>query len=344
MGELKDQLKLFISIVPSQRGYRPRTLRQYRWTCERFLSFVGEESPLSAFNEQNILGYQAKVILDRERQGEPPLSASSLNSYRDAFMAFGSWLEQRKLLSDNPARCLQLNRRADPKRAEITDEVAFGMIDACDLIKSDRRRLLCRAVLSVLTHSGVRISELLDLRLEDYHQSERALFVRCGKGGKSRSIPICSACVQAIEEYLSSRPPDCRPIEKRKNNLFMLSRQVPVGHRTVTTIIAQCACLIRYKGHVTPHAFRHAYATRLIRNSHNDVATVSKLLGHSRISTTHDLYTHTNAERLRAVSELSATTSTPVPSPPAPATPPGSSTPAHRPTRSRRVALRRLSY
>ena len=156
----------------------------------------------------------------------------------------------------------------------------------------------CRdnAIVEVLYSTGLRVSELITLRIDNLFFGEGYIRV-IGKGDKQRIVPVGSAARDKIQLYMELRRPK-RPSEA---TLFLNNRGEPLTRVMVFTIIKQAAMLAGIDKSISPHTLRHSYATHLLEGGAN-IRQVQELLGHESISTT-EVYTHVNSKHLRGVVE-----------------------------------------
>ncbi len=156
----------------------------------------------------------------------------------------------------------------------------------------------CRdnAIVEVLYSTGLRVSELITLRINDLFFGEGYIRV-IGKGDKQRIVPVGSAARDKIQLYMELRRPK-RPSEA---TLFLNNRGEPLTRVMVFTIIKQAAMLAGIDKSISPHTLRHSYATHLLEGGAN-IREVQELLGHESISTT-EVYTHVSRRHLRGVVE-----------------------------------------
>ncbi len=159
----------------------------------------------------------------------------------------------------------------------------------------DQRNL---ALLNVLARAGLRVSEVLALRLDDVTLNGRsgALLVRQGKGLKERTVVLSKEARAALRAYL-----DVRPRALQTDVLFISRSWQPLGPRDVQRVITEAAQRAGITKKVTPHTLRHTFATRFLQNG-GDLATLAKLLGHSSIATT-TRYLHPDAARVQEMVE-----------------------------------------
>jgi integrase/recombinase XerD len=159
-----------------------------------------------------------------------------------------------------------------------------------------------RAILETLYGSGARISELVDLDVDDVDLDEGSLLVRAGKGNKARRVPIGRLARKAITDYLAvARPELARkaPAGTTKGALFLNARGGRLTRQGCWKILKGYADGAGLKGRVSPHTLRHSFATHLLDGG-ADIRVVQELLGHASLSTTQ-VYTLVSQKRLREV-------------------------------------------
>lgn len=152
-----------------------------------------------------------------------------------------------------------------------------------------------RALLEMLYSTGARITELLDLDVDDLDREQRMLLVR-GKGGKERIVPLGRPALQAVERYLVRARPSLN--KKGSPALFLNNRGARLGRQSGFKIVAQAADAAGLQ-HVSPHSLRHSFATHLLEGG-ADIRVVQELLGHASVATTQ-IYTKVSPEHLREI-------------------------------------------
>ncbi|MDX9956172.1 MAG: tyrosine-type recombinase/integrase [Anaerolineae bacterium] len=154
------------------------------------------------------------------------------------------------------------------------------------------------AMLNVLARAGLRLSEVLALKLDDVTLNDRSgsLLVRQGKGKKERTVALAKEARAALRAYL-----DVRPKMAQTEVLFISRSWQPLGPRDVQRLIAEASRRAGIQKTVTPHTLRHTFATRFLQNG-GDVATLASLLGHTNVATT-TRYLHPNAARVQEMVE-----------------------------------------
>jgi integrase/recombinase XerD len=156
------------------------------------------------------------------------------------------------------------------------------LIDFSDAEKS-------RLIVSLLYSSGLRVSEVVNLKLEDLNFAENTGWVRRGKGSKDRLFVVSSSLVKDLKNY----------VEKKGHQKYIFSMEKPLTTRNVQKIIQGMRRRAGLSKKVTPHTLRHSFATHLLEQG-NDIRVIQSMLGHSSLSTTQ-VYTHISSEQLKRV-------------------------------------------
>ena len=160
------------------------------------------------------------------------------------------------------------------------DEVK-KLIDSCDNNKS-------RLIVSMLYSSGLRVSELVNLKVDDLNFQEKTGWVRLGKGNKDRIFTISEALAGELGEYLQGR-----------EHKFVFSKEKPLTTRNIQKIMYGLRKRSGIHKKITPHTLRHSYATHLLEQG-TDIRTIQVLLGHSSLNTT-SLYTHISSDQIKKI-------------------------------------------
>jgi integrase/recombinase XerD len=244
------------------------------------------------------------AFLQHERERalahQPPdsskrLSSESLYLEIAALRAFYRFCENEHLLPANVAENLSLPRRWKRLPKALTDAEINKLLTP---ITPETPASLCdHAVLELAYASGLRLAELRNTRLEQLHLD--AGFVNViGKGNKERVVPVGRKAAEALQRYLDAGRP--RLVNKRSPaNVFLSKRGTPFAAVTLWLRIKRRARLTGVSRNITPHMFRHSFATHLLEHG-ADLRVIQELLGHASIATT-EVYTHVAGHRLREV-------------------------------------------
>ncbi len=207
---------------------------------------------------------------------------------------FYKYLLLENVLSADPTALLEAPRlgRKLPDILNVDD--INNIIDAIDLSKPEGARN--KAMLETLYSCGLRVSELINLKISNLYFNDGFVKV-IGKGDKERLVPIGSAAVKQINIYKNEVRSHDTPKKDNEDFLFLNRRGAKLSRIMVFIIIKDLAQKINMKKHISPHTFRHSFATHLIEGG-ADLRAVQEMLGHESITTT-EIYTHLDREYLR---------------------------------------------
>ncbi len=285
--ELTD-IDLFVDALWLEDGLSRNTLAAYRGDLGRLARWLQPRgSALNRATEADVLGFMA------EQTGLTKTSSS--NRRLTVFKRYYRWALREGRVSVDPT--LRLDAARQPMRVPhvLTQTQVEALLNAPDT--SAALGLRDRAMLEVLYASGLRVSELVGLRMLHLSLSDGILRVR-GKGDKERLVPFGDVARDWLERYLRSARGELLA-GKASEDLFVTQRGAAMSRLMFWKLVRKYAQLAHIEGHLSPHTLRHAFATHLI-NHGADLRVVQLLLGHADISTT-TIYTHVARERLKAL-------------------------------------------
>jgi integrase/recombinase XerD len=223
------------------------------------------------------------------------LSPASIKLVVVALKIFFRWLQQRQRIANDPAEVLPLPRLARYLPETMNELQVERLLDGVSI--NAPRGPRDRAILELLYASGLRVSELVNARLENLDLDSRFIRVT-GKGNKTRIVPIGSKACDAINHYLNRERPGMVN-KKTGSEVFLSSRGTKLTTVRIWQIVKHSAKLAGLDLNVYPHLLRHSFATHLLSNG-ADLRVIQEMLGHADISTT-EIYTHVDQRRLKAV-------------------------------------------
>jgi integrase/recombinase XerC len=290
MSELEQLIPQFFEDLQRQ-NVSPHTLKSYGSDLRDFLEYFtppGEKPPAPTdFDVLKIREWMASLHGKKN-------SAVSIRRKISALRMFFKFLTRDGYLKTNPAKLVRLPKAPKKLPLVMTAEQTSNLLDGVALEKTEgpnpKRDL---AMLELLYGSGLRVSELVGLNLEDIDRTERWLRVR-GKGRKERQTPYPKKAEIALEAYLTER--HALPGEAA---VFVNYRGARLSTRGVQKIVKFYAMQLAGDASVHPHSFRHAFATHLLGDG-ADLRAIQELLGHARLSTTQK-YTQLSLTELMAV-------------------------------------------
>jgi integrase/recombinase XerD len=223
------------------------------------------------------------------------LSAASIKLIVVAVKIFFRWLLARGRIERDVADSLSLPRTERYLPETMNELQVDRLLDGVDRDLPRGRR--DHAILELLYASGLRVSELVNARLENLNLDTRIIRVT-GKGNKTRLVPVGQRACDAIRAYLEGERPDM--VRKRTGSeIFLSSRGTKLSTVRIWQIVKEIARRAGLELNVYPHLLRHSFATHLLSNG-ADLRIIQELLGHADISTT-EIYTHVDQQRLKAV-------------------------------------------
>lgn len=273
------------------RGYSPHTVRGYCTDVKALLDFAGitEPSELAALELNLIRAWLAAA----SREGA---ARSSQARRASAVRAFTAWADDQGLLPDgDPGVRLTLPKAQRKLPSVPSQKQVVGTLDAVAASADDPEGLRDAALMELLYASGLRVSELCGLNMNDLAPSLDTVTV-VGKGSRQRRVPVGGPAAKALRAWLDlGRPAWVTAASADAVFLGKQGRRLDprVARRVVNRITAATGA------QVSPHALRHAMATHTLEGG-ADLRTVQELLGHASLATTQ-IYTHVSAERLRQV-------------------------------------------
>ena len=222
------------------------------------------------------------------------LSARSLARLVSSMKGFFSYLTAEKYLEINPAEQIEAPKLSRKIPVFLTENEVQEFLGVIDLSHPQGNRNL--AIFEMLYACGLRVSEVLQLRLSDLFLNEG--FIRViGKGQKTRLVPIGPYSIKRLEGYLENRVSEYQPQPLYEDVLFLNRRGRSLTRAMIFTLTKQIVEKTRIKKEISPHTFRHCFATHLLENG-ADLRAIQLMLGHESITTT-EIYLHSSVEKLR---------------------------------------------
>jgi integrase/recombinase XerD len=288
MEQLIDQ---FILYLATERGLSTNYQLSTRRALETFAKWL-RASPKVSNLEDVEPGHFADYLAWRKRRG---LAAASIKLEAIALRVFFRFLLARKILSSNPAENLSIPRIEKYLPETLDPSTIKLLLESVNDI--DSLGLRDRAILELLYASGLRISELCAIRLENLDLEEGMIRVT-GKGNKTRLVPVGSEARRALGRYLELERP--KLVSRRTGaEIFLSVRGRKLTPQRVWQLIKDYAARAGLQTNVYPHLLRHSFATHLLAGG-ADLRIIQEMLGHADISTTQ-IYTHVDSSHLKAV-------------------------------------------
>ncbi len=291
MDELIDAFLNYLSV---ERGLSRNTIISYSQDLRGYVGYVKSRSinSLSATTKNEIVGF----MMARKDRG---IAANSVARSLAAIRMFYRFLVRERILNTDPSSLVD-----SPKLwKKIPETLSVNEVEtllAQPNVRDQKQGIRDRAILETLYATGMRVSEAVNLKLDNVNMEVG--FLRCvGKGDKERIIPLGKKAIISIKRYLGSS----RQIllkNKESEVLFVSRLGRKISRQSLWKLIKRYAKMARIKKPIKPHILRHSFATHLLERG-ADLRSVQEMLGHASISTTQ-LYTHINKERLKSIHRM----------------------------------------
>jgi integrase/recombinase XerC len=303
---MREHLKAFLEHLRLNENASAHTVRAYDSDISQYLAFLASHFDRRVMDltaaDLDHLGARA-FLGELHRNGQSKSSAARKLS---AIRAFGRYLRREGVLDSDPAALVGTPKREQRIPAHLAVDEMSKLLEQPDTAVPLGRR--DRAILELFYASGLRLSELVGLDLDDVNLSGRVVRV-LGKGRKERIVPFNQSAAAAVRAWLADREQFLRtdtapggrgqaPVGRfrARQPLFLNYQGGRLSTRSVDNLVRKyvAQCSTRYG--ISPHALRHSFATHLLEAG-ADLRAIQELLGHSRLSTTQR-YTHVNAAQL----------------------------------------------
>ena len=300
---MKELLRDFLQYLRNRNVSR-HTLTAYENDVATFLEFSAKlrDKPFDALSPSDVDAFAIRSFLGELHKQR--ISATSSARKLSALRTFVRFLRREDLLDSDPAALVAAPKRGQSIPAHLTVAEMNRLLEMPDASTPLGRR--DRAILELFYASGLRLSELVGVDMEDLNLSGRMVRVM-GKGSKQRLVPFNTSTADALRAWLKDRalPAKAQSLEPKARNrerraagapLFLNYRGGRLSTRSVDRIVRRYVAQCGAKFGISPHALRHSFATHLLANG-ADLRAIQELLGHARLSTTQR-YTHVNAAQL----------------------------------------------
>ncbi|MEW6740800.1 MAG: site-specific tyrosine recombinase XerD [Nitrospirota bacterium] len=292
MNKIDPLLKNFASYLSVERGLSKNTVDSYCMDLKGFSAFLSDKgNNIKSFTREDIVNYMGKLKDDRR-------STASICRFISSIKSFSKFLIIEKIISEDPTETLRL-----PMQWERLPK-ALGMDDIKKLLNLDHepsafslQPLFIRdsAMLELLYSSGLRVSEIISIKVNDLNFEGGFLRVM-GKGSKERVVPMNHRAMEKIKKYTQELRPDLLK-NRQSPYLFLTNRGMPMTRQRFWQALKKFGDMVGLK--LTPHTIRHSFATHLLEGG-ADLRSVQKMLGHADISTTQ-IYTKVTGDRIKKV-------------------------------------------
>ncbi len=284
-----DQLcDAFLNYLVVERGLAANTVAAYRRDVVRYIDYLDEECGITSIDD-----VAADDVLDHlVSLRECGMATRSIARHLASIRMFHRYVQADGLASQDPTRDLDSPRLWQNLPHVLSVAQVDQLLAAPDT--STRRGLRDAAIIEMLYATGLRVSELASLRVEDVNMRKK--MVRCiGKGNKERVVPLGRQARRRLNAYLRVRADMLKG--RASDRMFVSQRGRGMSRQRLWEVVRDLARRAGIAEHVTPHTLRHSFATHMLDRG-ADLRAVQEMLGHANIATTQ-IYTHVSQQRLK---------------------------------------------
>lgn len=296
----------YLRHISIERGLSENTVAAYQRDLAGYVAWLDERGIADTVDVTSAI--VAEFAAERA-SAHPPVAASSLARLQSSVRGLHRFLAREGIETVDPSARLRPPKQPRRLPKALTIDQVEALLDAAGpapameadaapgAAPGDLVGLRDRALLELLYATGARVSEIVQLDVDDLAHGE-VVRVR-GKGSKERIVPVGSYARAAIDAYLTRARPELSRRGRATPRLFLGARGAPLSRQSAWLIIHGAAERAQLTAHVSPHTLRHSFATHLLQGG-ADVRVVQELLGHASVATTQ-IYTHVSVDALRDV-------------------------------------------
>lgn len=285
-----DHLKNFLIYLSAEKGLSRNTVESYNFDLRKFRDFLKpEDGDLSSFSRADIIDFI-------EQLRDEGYSAASICRFVSSVRGLCKYLLVENIIKEDPSETLQGPRKWERLPKSLSKSEVRSFLESGRSLKpSEPTTVRDFVMFELLYSSGLRVSELVSLKLEDINFEAGFLRV-LGKGSKERIVPVNMRAIERIKSYMARQRMEILK-HRRSPYLFVTRRARPMTRQRFWQTIKRIGRKLGIE--ISPHTMRHSFATHLLEGG-ADLRSLQKMLGHSDISTTQ-IYTKVTTDRLKQV-------------------------------------------
>lgn len=285
---MQEQIQHFVNYIQSQKRMSAHTVKSYQTDLIQFNSFclfIYNANQLSTITHLQIRSWVAHLMAEQ-------INTRSINRKLSALKSFFRFAIKQGWVQNNPTEKLQAPKVAKKLPVYVEPKQMQKLLDECLDRGDEAREKRNELIIQMLYQTGIRLAELIQLKLADIDYYKRQIKV-LGKRNKERIVPITAELIELIKSYKES-------VNNADNTyLFTRNNGKPLYPKLVYEIVKQHLGLVTTLQKRSPHVLRHTFATHLLNNG-ADLNAIKELLGHANLSATQ-VYTHNSIARLKQV-------------------------------------------
>ncbi|MGD8777961.1 MAG: site-specific tyrosine recombinase XerD [Ignavibacteria bacterium] len=286
---MEEFLKEYLAILKLEKNLSENSIVSYSNDINKFINFAEDRS----VNDWSKIS-PSLISKYFNLQREVGLGSSTAARYLSSLKGFFKYLHKRKYINKNPAENLFSTKLTRKLPVVLTVEEMFQLLEVPE--SNERLGARDKALLELAYSSGLRVSEIINLKLSDLLLKDEVVRI-LGKGNKYRIVPVGSSAVDAVTNYLQKFRPLLEKRMHSHNYVFLNNRGTKLSRMGIWKILKKYCEEAGIKKDVHPHTIRHSFATHLLEGG-ADLRAVQEMLGHADISTTQ-IYTHIDREFIK---------------------------------------------
>jgi len=281
-------LSFFINYLKNERNYSIHTVNSYSRDLLQFFQFLGLD--FSDVHKVSIDNVRLWLIKLKEQE----ISSKTINRKISALKNFFNFCERERYIAKNPL--LKIKNLKEKKRLPVvvSESSLKNLFNAHNLFKNDFNGIRDKLILELFYQTGIRLSELINIRTQDYNSSLKELVV-LGKRNKQRVMPLTQMLVVLIDRYIVER--SLAHADSNLDFLFLSDRGKKSYPKMIYRVVNHYLSMVSSIQKKSPHILRHAFATHLLNNG-ADLNAIKDLLGHSSLLSTQ-VYTQVSSEKIK---------------------------------------------
>ena len=288
---MEQFVKEFISILRYEKNLSDNTAKSYQSDLKRLLEYSVEKN----INDWNQITSRTLAEFF-ETLRKKNISSATTARYMTSFKKFFLFLEENNFVEKNPTITLGKVKLSRKLPSVLSVDEIEKVLNAPN--PGNKSGLRDKAILELFYSSGLRVSELINLKINDLYFEEEVVRV-FGKGSKERIVPMGSSAIKWIKEYLIKARPLFEKKDKSQGYIFLNNRGTKISRMTIWKLVDHYGKEAGLQKEIHPHLFRHSFATHLLEGG-ADLRAVQEMLGHSDISTTQ-IYTHVDRQYIKQI-------------------------------------------
>ncbi|MET1054772.1 MAG: tyrosine-type recombinase/integrase [Pedobacter sp.] len=281
----------FLTYIQHEKRYSPHTVLAYRTDLLHFTDFILNtyEMQPEAAKHIHIRDYMVRLM-------DENIGANSIGRKLSSLRSFYKYLQRRKIVAGSPMAMIKAPKVPERLPVFVDEEKLDHLLDSGEFFDDSFPSQRDKLVIEVLFGTGMRLAELLGLRVSDIDFYEETIRV-FGKRKKERIIPVTKQLVAQLKTYIDLK--NLQNFDNKSEDLFVTNKGAAVYPLFIYKIVKSYLTYISTQDKKSPHVLRHSYATSLL-NRGADLNAIKELLGHASLAATQ-VYTHNSIERLKTI-------------------------------------------